>query len=86
MEEIIEGTVGALHVLARDPHNKILIRQQEVIPIFVQLLFNDIENIQVFERVGVLTATQFLDDMCVLACCCRCPVRIGRRQGKRRNN
>lgn len=47
MEEIIEGTVGALHVLARDPHNKVLIRQQEVIPIFVQLLFNEIENIQV---------------------------------------
>lgn len=47
MEEIIEGTVGALHVLARDPHNKVLIRQQEVIPIFVQLLYNEIENIQV---------------------------------------
>lgn len=47
MEEIVEGTVGALHILAREPHNKVLIRQQDVIPIFVQLLFNDIENIQV---------------------------------------
>lgn len=47
MEEIVEGTVGALHILARDPHNRILIRQQDVIPIFVQLLFSDIENIQV---------------------------------------
>lgn len=47
MEEIVEGTVGALHILAREPHNKILIRQQDVIPIFVSLLFNDIENIQV---------------------------------------
>lgn len=45
MEEIIEGTVGALHVLARDPTNRMLIRQQ--IPIFVQLLFNDIDNIKV---------------------------------------
>lgn len=50
MEEIVEGTVGALHILARDSHNKILIRQQDVIPIFVQLLFSDIENIQVSHR------------------------------------
>lgn len=47
MEEIVEGTVGALHILARDSHNKVLIRQQEVIPIFVALLSSDIENIQV---------------------------------------
>ena len=47
MEEIVEGTVGALHILARDPHNKALIRDENVIPIFVQLLYNDIENIQV---------------------------------------
>lgn len=49
MEEIVEGTVGALHILARDPHNKILIRQQNVIPIFVRLLYSEIENIQVSE-------------------------------------
>lgn len=47
MEEIVEGTVGALHILARDPHNKVLIRQQDVIPTFVALLSSDIENIQV---------------------------------------
>lgn len=46
MEEIVEGTVGALHILARESHNRAIIRQQSVIPIFVQLLFNDIENIQ----------------------------------------
>ncbi|CAG9783595.1 unnamed protein product [Diatraea saccharalis] len=46
MEEIVEGAVGALHILARDSVNKQLIRQQNVIPIFVQLLFNEIENIQ----------------------------------------
>ncbi|XP_074041271.1 armadillo segment polarity protein isoform X2 [Leptinotarsa decemlineata] len=46
MEEIVEGTVGALHILARESHNRAIIRGQMVIPIFVQLLFNDIENIQ----------------------------------------
>lgn len=56
MEEIVEGTVGALHILARDPHNRILIRQQDVIPIFVQLLFSDIENIQVRHRSTTLKA------------------------------
>lgn len=48
MEEIVEGTVGALHILSKDEYNRQLIRQQNVIPVFVQLLFyNDIENIQV---------------------------------------
>merc|ERR1711971_1283415 len=46
MEEIVEGTVGALHILARDPHNRDIIRKSNVIPIFVQLLYNEIENIQ----------------------------------------
>jgi catenin beta 1 len=49
MEEIVEGTVGALHILSKEEYNRQLIRQQNVIPIFVQLLFyNDIENIQVW--------------------------------------
>lgn len=52
MEEIVEGAVGALHILARDSVNKQLIRQQNVIPIFVQLLFNEIENIQVRNATG----------------------------------
>lgn len=47
MEEIVEGTVGALHILARDSHNKVLIRQLDAIPTFVNLLSNHIENIQV---------------------------------------
>ncbi|XP_037973682.1 armadillo segment polarity protein isoform X2 [Plutella xylostella] len=46
MEEIVEGAVGALHILARESLNRQLIRQQSVVPIFVQLLFNEIENIQ----------------------------------------
>eukprot|EP00096_Caligus_rogercresseyi_P000149 TRINITY_DN1041_c0_g1_i1.p1 TRINITY_DN1041_c0_g1~~TRINITY_DN1041_c0_g1_i1.p1 ORF type:complete len:686 (-),score=196.02 TRINITY_DN1041_c0_g1_i1:710-2767(-) len=46
MEEIVEGTVGALHILAREGHNREIIRGLTVIPIFVQLLYNEIENIQ----------------------------------------
>merc|ERR1712107_603837 len=40
------GTVGALHILAREGHNRAIIRGLSVIPIFVQLLYNEIENIQ----------------------------------------
>lgn len=47
MMEIVEGTVGALHILARDSSNKVLIRQLEAIPTFVNLLASEIENIQV---------------------------------------
>jgi len=46
MEEIVEGTVGALHILARESHNRAVIRSLSVIPIFVQLLYNEIENVQ----------------------------------------
>jgi len=46
MEEIVEGTVGALHILAREGHNRAIIRGLNVVAIFVQLLYNEIENIQ----------------------------------------
>lgn len=46
MEEIVEGTVGALHILARESNNRALIRAQNVIHVAVSLLFNEIENIQ----------------------------------------
>ena len=46
MEEIVEGTVGALHILCREGMNRSVIRGLSVIPIFVQLLYNEIENIQ----------------------------------------
>lgn len=46
MEEIIEGTVGALHQLARDPLNGIVIRELKCIPVLVQLLFMPWEGIQ----------------------------------------
>lgn len=37
MEEIVEGIVGTLHILARESHNRAIIRSQNVIPIFVQV-------------------------------------------------
>ncbi|XP_022244021.1 catenin beta-like isoform X1 [Limulus polyphemus] len=46
MDEIVENAVGALHILARDPHNRALITAHQIIPIFVQLLYSDIENVQ----------------------------------------
>ncbi|XP_071493354.1 catenin beta [Diadema antillarum] len=46
MEDIVEGTTGALHILARDSHNRALIQGLNCIPLFVQLLYSNIENIQ----------------------------------------
>jgi hypothetical protein len=46
MEEIIEGTVGALHQLARDPHNGAVVRELKCIPVLVQLLFMPWEGIE----------------------------------------
>lgn len=39
MEEIVEGCTGALHILARDVHNRIVIRGLNTIPLFVQVSF-----------------------------------------------
>ncbi|CAF0723752.1 unnamed protein product [Brachionus calyciflorus] len=59
MEEIIEGTVGALHQLARDPHNGIVIRELKCIPVLVQLLFMPWEGIQ---RVACGCLTELAND------------------------
>jgi hypothetical protein len=37
MEEILEGTVGALHILAREHNNRIVLLNQSTIPVFVQV-------------------------------------------------
>lgn len=37
MEEIIEGSTGALHILARDPTNRADIASMQTIPLFVQV-------------------------------------------------
>ncbi|XP_039264022.2 catenin beta-1-like [Styela clava] len=46
MEEIVEGTTGALHILCREPHSRAVICGLNTIPLFVQLLYSPIENIQ----------------------------------------
>ncbi|CAL4154381.1 unnamed protein product [Meganyctiphanes norvegica] len=46
MEEIVEGAVGSLHILSRDEQNRSIIRGMNVIRIFVELLYHDIENIE----------------------------------------
>lgn len=38
MEEILEGTVGALHILARESLNRTIIRDLNCIPNFVQVI------------------------------------------------
>lgn len=89
MEEIVEGTVGALHILSKEEYNRQLIRQQNVIPVFVQLLFyNDIENIQVgflkfFPSPRQNLKRIFLE---ILASRCWSFVRIGRGQGSGRTD
>jgi len=45
MEEIVEGTVGTLHILAREPQSRIMIRTLKCIPLFVRLLYSPNENI-----------------------------------------
>ena len=37
MDEIIEGAVGGLHILARDPQNRMIIRSHHCIPLIVQV-------------------------------------------------
>lgn len=37
MEEIVEGSTGALHILARDPVNRADIANLQTIPLFVQV-------------------------------------------------
>ena len=45
MEEIVEGTTGTLHILARDPQSRALIRNHNTIPLFVQLLYSNVNKI-----------------------------------------
>uniref|UniRef100_H2YLQ4 Beta-catenin n=2 Tax=Ciona savignyi TaxID=51511 RepID=H2YLQ4_CIOSA len=46
MEEIVEGTTGTLHIMAREAHSRAVIRGLNTIPLFVQLLYSQVENIQ----------------------------------------
>ena len=44
MEEIIEGTTGTLHILAREPNSRVVIRNLNTIPLFVQLLYSQVKH------------------------------------------
>ena len=48
MEEIVEGTVGALHILAREGHNRAVIRGLNCIPLFVQVSKIEIVHFTMF--------------------------------------
>ena len=37
MDEVVEVSVGALHLLARDPANRVVMRQLNCIPLFVKV-------------------------------------------------
>ncbi|XP_065888120.1 catenin beta-1-like isoform X2 [Dysidea avara] len=45
MDEIIEGTVGSLHILARDYQNRRIIRSHHCIPLIVKFLYSTVNNI-----------------------------------------
>ena len=46
MIDVVEGIVGALHILARDPANRVSIRAQNCIPLFVELLYSPSDKVQ----------------------------------------
>ena len=37
MDEIVDMCVGSLHLMAKDPHNRAMLRQYNCIPLFVQV-------------------------------------------------
>lgn len=45
MDEIVDMCVGSLHLMARDPNNRIVLKQLNSIPLFIQLLYSPTENI-----------------------------------------
>lgn len=47
MEEVIECVVGTLHILAKEPQSRSIMRsQQGFMSILLQLLFNNFDNIR----------------------------------------
>ena len=55
MEEIVEGCTGALHILARDVHNRIVIRGLNTIPLFVQVKKKKIISVLFYSCISVIT-------------------------------
>lgn len=50
MEEIVEGCTGALHILARDVHNRIVIRGLNTIPLFVQVSVSSRQHYSTYQE------------------------------------
>lgn len=46
LEEIIEGSIGALQILSRDPINRDIMHSQRIIPLLAELFLGDNESIQ----------------------------------------
>lgn len=46
MDEIVEASTGALQVFCKDAHARSIIRNFNVIPTFVQMLYSNLDNIQ----------------------------------------
>lgn len=40
MDEIVDVCVGSLHLMAKDPHNRAMLRQYNCIPLIVQVGFD----------------------------------------------
>ena len=61
MEEIVEGTVGALHILAREAHNRAVVRGLNCIPLFVQVTARSLSRWALVEATGLFR--QFVYNM-----------------------
>ncbi len=60
MEEIVEGCTGALHILARDVHNRIVIRGLNTIPLFVQVKKTAVSSVLLCFCVVMLPSCQHI--------------------------
>ncbi len=76
MEEIVEGAVGALHILARESHNRAVIRGLSVIPIFVQVGKLAFYMELIYLTLNII-AVVVQRDRKYSTCCCRRTVRTG---------
>lgn len=77
MEEIVEGCTGALHILARDVHNRIVIRGLNTIPLFVQVSSSSRQCLSLDWKKGSC-AEGLTEPLCSACSCCTLPLRTSR--------
>ncbi|OQR71856.1 armadillo segment polarity protein-like, partial [Tropilaelaps mercedesae] len=46
MADIVEAIIGTLNLLAKEPNNRALLASMQITPVFVRLLYSDLENVQ----------------------------------------